>query len=169
MRRVLHEHTTWKFIGSISASLGGGRSHSAWFRQRRNHRHPRRFALLAQTMETESRTRRTGRPRPKIRFRSNRRTHAGAIAGTQNDPPRRSQSVRLSNRPLDLADRRRPHSKKMERRLLWFQCPTHPAFPGVVVSKTGCQVNKALSPSHRTLAAARLASHKKKPTTTVTS
>lgn len=162
MRIVLHEYTTWKFIESVSPPFGGGRTDPARFRQRRNRRHPRSFALLGQTLEETSRERRPLRPRTKISVGASPKTRRCQTEGTQNHHPRRGRCVGLSRRPLDLADHRRPHSKKMGRRVFQFQYSLHSPLASVVVSKTRSQVDEAFASRRRTLAALRLAPAQKK-------
>ncbi len=47
---TLPEHATRKFIGSGTSPFGGGRSHSARLRQRRNRTHSRSLAFIRQAM-----------------------------------------------------------------------------------------------------------------------
>jgi len=158
---MFHEYIPWTMIGSVAGAFSGVGTDSSWFRRRRNRRNSWCFALLAQAVATESRTRRTSDPRTKIRFGTFFRTHAEPIGRTQNHHPTRSHRRRLFDRPLDIAHCCRPHLQKMGRRILSFQRAKNPLRSWLVVPKTRRQIDEALTGDCRSLARTRVAPHQK--------
>jgi len=162
LRMTVYGYITRTYIIAGGCLASGRGANPARFRQRRNHRNSRRFALLARAVATESRTRRASCPCEEIRFGTFFRTYAESTQRTQNHDFARCQSLRLCNRSLDITHRRRSHSQNMGRRILTFQRAENSQRPWPVVSQTRCQIDEVFPSGGRSLAQVRLAAHQKK-------